>query len=326
MAEQSAVLVGSWAAMDDRESVLRVDGVVIVRCAAEVASLQEALRDRRRGWLLLGTGVDDATAVTLAAAGRAARPDLRLGLLGEVDDVASCRRWVRRGCSVYLVGSAGAECVRFALLAAATHEVVIVDRGHRIVDVVPAGPRARYSRSSSPTTVAVNLSEPEIREVQQVLITRGFMHGRVTGVWGPETRDALIAFQRKEGFTANGTIDTRTVGALGLSGKVKAQESSSTQGSSSTTTGHGQSGSNGQSTAGQNAPSQNQSTTGQSGGQNQPSDRRSSTPSQSTTGQGGGNSMNGGSSSSSTPSHSSSSPSTSGSSGQSNMPEKNKQN
>src|SRR5262249_22702569 len=205
-------------------------------------------------------------------------------------------------------------------------EVVIVDRGHKIVDVVPAGPRARFSRSSGSAAVVVNLSEPEIREVQQVLVRRGFLHGRVTGVWGPETHDALIAFQRKEGFTANGTIDTRTVGALGLSGKVKAQESSSTQGSSSTTTGHGQSGSDGQSPAGQHAPAQTQATTGQSGGQNQPSDRRSSTPSQSTTGQGGGNSMNGGSSSSSTPSHSSSSPSTSGSSGQSNMPEKNKQN
>jgi murein L,D-transpeptidase YcbB/YkuD len=205
-------------------------------------------------------------------------------------------------------------------------EIVFVDRGHKIVDVVPAGPRARFSRSSGPTAVAVNLSEPEIREVQQVLVTRGFLHGRVTGVWGPETREALIAFQRKEGFTANGTIDTRTVSALGLSGKVKAQESSSTQGSSSTTTGQGQSGSNGQGRAGQNASSQNQPTTGQSpsGGHNQPSDKQSGAPSQSTTGQGGESSMNGGSSSSSTPGHSSSSPSTSGSSGQSNMPEKNK--
>ena len=43
-------------------------------------------------------------------------------------------------------------------------------------------------------------------------------------MWGPDTREALIAFQRKEGFSATGSIDTRTVGALGLSGKVKAQE------------------------------------------------------------------------------------------------------
>ena len=134
-------------------------------------------------------------------------------------------------------------------------EIVFVDRGHKVVDVVPVGPRTRFSRASSSTAVAVNLSEPEIREVQLVLVQRGFLHGRATGVWGPDTHEALIAFQRKEGFSATGSIDTRTVGALGLSGKVKAQESSSTQGSSSTTTtGQGQSGQ--PSTSGQ-APAQN---------------------------------------------------------------------
>jgi hypothetical protein len=208
-------------------------------------------------------------------------------------------------------------------------EIVFVDRGHKVVDVVPAGPRTRFSRASSSTTVAVNLSEPEIREVQLVLIQRGFLHGRASGVWGPDTREALIAFQRKEGFSATGSIDTRTVGALGLSGKVKAQESSSTQGSSSTTT-TGQAPS--QSTTGQNP--QNQPTTGQNEGSGQkPSDKQSSGPSQSTTGQGSGSSkpessgssMNGGSSSS-MPGQSGSSSSTSGTSGQSTTPEKNKQN
>jgi Putative peptidoglycan binding domain len=209
-------------------------------------------------------------------------------------------------------------------------EIVFVDRGHKVVDVVPVGPRTRFSRASSSTAVAVNLSEPEIREVQLVLVQRGFLHGRVTGVWGPETREALVAFQRKEGFSATGSIDTRTVGALGLSGKVKVQESSSTQGSNSTTT-TGQAPS--PSTTGQNPPAQNQSTTGQNEGSGQkPSDKQSSGPIQSTTGQGSGSSkpessgssMNGGSSS--MPSQSGSSSSTPSSSGQSTMPEKNKQN
>jgi hypothetical protein len=207
-------------------------------------------------------------------------------------------------------------------------EIVFVDRGHKVVDVVPAGPRTRFSRASSSTAVAVNLSEPEIREVQLVLIQRGFLHGRASGVWGPDTRDALIAFQRKEGFSATGSIDTRTVSALGLSGKVKAQESSSTQGSTSTTT-TGQAPS--ASTIGQNPSAQNQSTTGQNEGSGQkPSDKQSGGPSQSTTGQGSGSSkpessgssMNGGSSS--MPSQSGSSSSTPSSSGQSTTPEKNK--
>ena len=34
-------------------------------------------------------------------------------------------------------------------------EVVIVDRGHKVVDVVPAGPRARFSRASSGSSAVV---------------------------------------------------------------------------------------------------------------------------------------------------------------------------
>ena len=136
-------------------------------------------------------------------------------------------------------------------------EVVIVDRGHKVVDVVPAGPRARFSRSSSGSSavVAVDLSEPEIREVQQVLIRRGFLHGRVTGVWGAETREALIAFQRKEGFEASGGIDMRTVTALGLSGRINVQGGSASQSSSSTSTTQTQ--------GGTQQPSAQQGTSGQ---------------------------------------------------------------
>src|SRR5207253_9263973 len=68
-------------------------------------------------------------------------------------------------------------------------EIIIVDRSHRIVDVVPAGPRARFSRSTT-ISMTVDLSETEIRELQQVLVDRGFLHARVNGVFGPETREA----------------------------------------------------------------------------------------------------------------------------------------
>jgi peptidoglycan hydrolase-like protein with peptidoglycan-binding domain len=156
-------------------------------------------------------------------------------------------------------------------------EIVIVDRGHRIVDVVPAGPRAHFGRAGSTTTTSttVNLSEPEIREVQQVLIDRGFFHGRVDGVFGPETREALISFQRKEGFEATGSVDTRTVGALGLSarigGNVQGDKNQSGQNQSGMQRPSGQSGTSGQAPASQqngssgqtNPPAQNQS-------QNQP--------------------------------------------------------
>jgi putative peptidoglycan binding protein len=127
-------------------------------------------------------------------------------------------------------------------------EIVFVDRGHKIVDVVPMRGHGHVAGSSSTTALAMDLSEREIREIQQVLIQRGHLHGQVTGVFDTRTREALIAFQRKEGFEATGRIDTRTVTALGLEGKVKAKsenQSSSTSSPSdgrSPTTGQGQSG------------------------------------------------------------------------------------
>jgi len=181
-------------------------------------------------------------------------------------------------------------------------EVVIVDRSHKIIDVVPAGPRARFSRAGgahdgdASSTTVVDLREPEIRILQQTLIERGVLRGRVTGRFDDRTRQALIVFQRRQGFEASGRIDTRTVTALGLSGRINAQ------GQSSSTTQQGQSGSqSGQSNTTGQAPAGQQSTTGQSNqpAQNQSSgqgqtgtpsaqqDKRGQAPSQSqTTGQG----------------------------------------
>ena len=187
-------------------------------------------------------------------------------------------------------------------------EIVFVDRSHKIVDVVPIG-GGRIGSASTSTIVAVDLSEPEIREIQLVLIKRGYFHGRADGIWGPSTRQALITFQRKEGFEASGRIDTRTVTALGLEGKVKvkSESSSSSSSSQSSTTGQGtsssgtqksdQKGTTGQApSSSQNAaPSPAQKNAAPDKGPSEqkgsnakpaPKDQRSSAPSRSTTGQG----------------------------------------
>jgi hypothetical protein len=96
-------------------------------------------------------------------------------------------------------------------------EIVIVDHSRRIVAVVPAG----SERANTERTTVVDLSPAETREVQTVLIERGYLHGQADGEWGPRTRDALISFQRKEGAKATGRVDQRTVQSLGLSGKIK---------------------------------------------------------------------------------------------------------
>ncbi|MEH6951823.1 peptidoglycan-binding protein [Nitrobacter sp. NHB1] len=124
-------------------------------------------------------------------------------------------------------------------------EVVFVDRDRHIVDVVPAGPRTRFSGGS----VAVDLSPGDIRVVQRVLIERGLLHGRADGILGPKTRNAISAFQRQQGIQVTGSIDARTVSSLGVSGRLSqqanqsiGQSQSSQTGAPTSTIGQGQAG------------------------------------------------------------------------------------
>jgi hypothetical protein len=105
-------------------------------------------------------------------------------------------------------------------------EIIIVTPERRIVAVVPVG-RSQAGSSGGTGTTVVDLPESEVRILQQVLVDRGFSV-EVDGVWGPRTREALVSFQRREGLQATGQIDTRTVTALGVQGRVNVQGDSST--------------------------------------------------------------------------------------------------
>jgi hypothetical protein len=164
-------------------------------------------------------------------------------------------------------------------------EIVVLDRSRRIVDAIPAGPRAHYAHTGSSGAggvAALDLSPDEIRVVQQVLIERGLLSGDADGVLGPDTRAALITFQRREGFQTTGSIDTRTVTALGVSDKISATRGQSTtadQGRERESTRPNMSGQN----SGQaNAPAQQNQTTGQAG-RDQPSTRGEAQEKQPTT-------------------------------------------
>ncbi|MFL6536952.1 MAG: peptidoglycan-binding protein [Chthoniobacterales bacterium] len=55
-----------------------------------------------------------------------------------------------------------------------------------------------------------------IANVQGALQQQGFYHGAVDGTYGPETRRALLNFQRQNGLPESGQIDQDTLGALGM--------------------------------------------------------------------------------------------------------------
>ncbi len=74
----------------------------------------------------------------------------------------------------------------------------------------------------------------EVKEVQRRLKNWGYYTGKVDGIYGSATREAVKKFQRKNGLTADGIVGVKTYQALGMnaSAKVLQKEYNVTGGSS----------------------------------------------------------------------------------------------
>lgn len=72
----------------------------------------------------------------------------------------------------------------------------------------------------------------EVREVQRRLKLWGYYSGSVDGVFGAGTRKAVIAFQKKNGLTADGVVGKSTYKALGMTRSYEILVNSSSNGSS----------------------------------------------------------------------------------------------
>lgn len=73
---------------------------------------------------------------------------------------------------------------------------------------------SRYLRIMEPL-----MEGPDVQYVQKRLMELGFYTGPVNGVYGPETRDAVIRAQQSFGLAADGIVGPDTHNALGLSPK-----------------------------------------------------------------------------------------------------------
>lgn len=74
----------------------------------------------------------------------------------------------------------------------------------------------------------------EVRNIQQRLKDWGYYKGSVDGIYGTKTRAAVIAFQKKQGVTADGVCGSVTLELIGLpTGKDTSSTSVSTGGYSS---------------------------------------------------------------------------------------------
>lgn len=69
-------------------------------------------------------------------------------------------------------------------------------------------------------------SGSEVREIQTRLKNWGYYFGSVDGIFGPQTRDAVIYFQSNNGLTADGIAGPATLGAMGISSGYSSSSSS----------------------------------------------------------------------------------------------------
>lgn len=122
------VLVGEWPAVAAGCTEVRSHRMVVQRGPVEARRLKELVASEHPHWLLIGPTVDEQTARSVVPSGQAMHPELQLAMLGRPDDLRRCERWMRRGCHVYMDGSAGIERVAAAIELAHTQRLVVIDR------------------------------------------------------------------------------------------------------------------------------------------------------------------------------------------------------
>lgn len=71
----------------------------------------------------------------------------------------------------------------------------------------------------------------EVKQIQSKLKAWGYYSGNVDGIYGAQTYEAVKAFQRKNGLSADGIAGSQTLGALGI------QSNNSSSGGSSSNNG-----------------------------------------------------------------------------------------
>lgn len=68
----------------------------------------------------------------------------------------------------------------------------------------------------------------QVRTIQDKLKRWGYYDGQVDGIFGSATRKAVVAFQKKNGLTADGIVGPNTLRALGMNVSGSGSSSSST--------------------------------------------------------------------------------------------------
>ena len=76
-------------------------------------------------------------------------------------------------------------------------------------------------------TVSSGSKNDNVKKLQQMLKTLGYYTGSITGSFGSKTKDAVIAFQKSKGLTADGIAGSKTLAAINSDYKNGSSASSS---------------------------------------------------------------------------------------------------
>jgi hypothetical protein len=71
-------------------------------------------------------------------------------------------------------------------------------------------------QASNRTVSPRQLGRNGVRKVQQALDNDGFHAGRADGIWGRNTRTALMHFQKSKDIKSNGQLNNKTLSDLGV--------------------------------------------------------------------------------------------------------------
>ncbi|MCC7326163.1 MAG: peptidoglycan-binding protein [Burkholderiales bacterium] len=88
--------------------------------------------------------------------------------------------------------------------------------GHEGTDANGKVPSTSASQTST-ATGSDAWSDGTVRSAQAALVQQGYNPGEVDGRMGPNTRSAVMKFQKDRGLTPSGSLDRQTQSALGIS-------------------------------------------------------------------------------------------------------------
>ncbi len=89
---------------------------------------------------------------------------------------------------------------------------------------------AFYAASEDVLTLKQGSRGETVKKIQQKLKRWGYYTGAVDGIFGAQTRKAVILFQKRNGLVADGIVGKKTLQALGISTSSSSSSSSSSSG------------------------------------------------------------------------------------------------